>query len=152
MILLIMYKHHVECWTHWLWIWLTVGRAPGVKAGSRAALLPGVGILYIYIFIWYTYVTYSIYGNIEYILHIYTYLHVYGLKKWSFECAFIHPFDVPGQRMDSLRFFSWMQHVQALELVIPSVAQCLCVLQGYQDISSFGHVFLTPTFWCWFVK
>jgi len=43
-----MYKHHVECWTHWLWIWLTVGRAPGVKAGSRAALLPGVGILYIY--------------------------------------------------------------------------------------------------------
>ena len=40
----------VECWTHWLWIWLTVGRTPGVKAGFRAALLPGVGILYIYIY------------------------------------------------------------------------------------------------------
>ena len=66
-----MYKHHVECWTHWLWIWLTVGRAPGVKAGSRAALLPGVGILYIYI----------------YMIYI---CHIFNIWKYRIHSSYLH--------------------------------------------------------------
>ena len=151
MILLIMYKHHVECWTHWLWIWLTVGRAPGVKAGSRAALLPGVGILYIYIYMIYICHIFNIW---KYRIHS-SYLHIstcLWFKKMIIWMRIYTSIWCARSADGFTTLFSWMQHVQALELVIPSVAQCLCVLQGYQDISSFGHVFLTPTFWCWFVK
>ena len=55
-------------------------------------------------------------SDIKHLILHYSYLHTYisMLKTWSYVHLCVHSFDVqPGQRVDSLRFFSWMQHVQA---------------------------------------